>query len=607
VSRRAASCRGRLVGAILLIPILFVVGWVGIRAMLAQAHVQAARALLSSLAAEIEAGQSPSPSAMAAALHTVGRQTGAARRLTSDPVWAFAAHLPAVGCTVEETTSLVAALDEAATTDLSPVVNVVGAMRPETVWSGSEVHLDVLARAGEPLQRTRERLGALREKLAREPGCGVMGRVSGLASARARLIAGTGVLLTTARDAEMMAQLAPTMLGGDGPRRYLLIVDNDAESRATGGVIGGLGVLTASRGRLVLEQISGNDSLPGGDAQKRPAMAVPAALRGRYGEFEPTTIWGNANLLPDYPTVSRFYTAMYKAGTGVTVDGVITVDPTTLAYLVAATRPALLDDGRNITADEFVALVESQVYAQISEPAKRDAFFAGTGRAAYQAVVSGKGSSYAFLRALVRAAAEGRFLIASNHPAEERALASLQVGGAVPRALGPYLAVVTQNAGATKLDYWMQRATAYRLTRRPDGTADAVITVRLRNTAPPGLPAYVRSRSDLGAPAGNPREQDLLWVSVYAGVRSGLVSATLDGAPIAMDRDVENAHLVASTYVAVDARQTRTLILHVWEPVWKPILQMRPQPMTRAERLDVSGIRVTRSAISPIGEPAGVH
>ena len=46
--------------------------------------------------------------------------------------------------------------------------------------------------------------------------------------------------LNTAADA---AWLAPNMLGADGPRRYLLLMQNNAEARATGGIPGALAVL----------------------------------------------------------------------------------------------------------------------------------------------------------------------------------------------------------------------------------------------------------------------------------------------------------------------------------------------------------------------------
>jgi len=129
----------------------------------------------------------------------------------------------------------------------------------------------------------------------------------------------------------------------------------------------------------------------------------------------------------------------------------------------------------------------------------------------------------------------------SRHRAEQRRLETTPLGGALPTARGPYLGVVTQNAAASKLDYWLRRATDYRLARRADGSADVTVTVRLRNAAPPGLPAYVRLRADTGGVRNNPRAQNKLWVSIYTGVGSGFVSARIDGKAIALSNGVERA------------------------------------------------------------------
>ena len=53
-----------------------------------------------------------------------------------------------------------------------------------------------------------------------------------------------------AQHAAFAAKLAPAIFGGEGPRTYLLVVQNNAESRATGGFIGSYGLVTALDGKL---------------------------------------------------------------------------------------------------------------------------------------------------------------------------------------------------------------------------------------------------------------------------------------------------------------------------------------------------------------------
>ena len=62
------------------------------------------------------------------------------------------------------------------------------------------------------------------------------------------------VALTTATAARAV-QLLPPMLGADGPREYLLLVQNNAEQRATGGIPGSVILLRAVDGAVkVVEQ-----------------------------------------------------------------------------------------------------------------------------------------------------------------------------------------------------------------------------------------------------------------------------------------------------------------------------------------------------------------
>jgi hypothetical protein len=116
--------------------------------------------------------------------------------------------------------------------------------------------------------------------------------------------------------------------------------------------------------------------------------------------------------------------------------------------------------------------------------------------------------------------------------------------------------------------------------------------VRLHNAAPPGLPAYVRLRADVGGPPGNPRAQNKLWVSIYTGLGSGFVSARIDGRPMSLSSQLEQGHPVVSTYLALDAGRTRTLTVRFWEPVAGPALALRPQPGVAPEHVTVHGIAV---------------
>lgn len=58
----------------------------------------------------------------------------------------------------------------------------------------------------------------------------------------------------------------PSMLGADGPRRYVAVFENTAEARGTGGLPGAFAVLRAERGRLSFEHFGNDTELSGAHA-----------------------------------------------------------------------------------------------------------------------------------------------------------------------------------------------------------------------------------------------------------------------------------------------------------------------------------------------------
>jgi hypothetical protein len=563
--------------------------WVTVRGMMARSDLLGARTRLAALEADINAGHGGDPAAVAARVAAISRAAASARSLTGDPVWSLTGRLPVLGCPARAAHRLAAAFDDL-THDALPGIATLGpTLDPTRLRRGSTLRLDAFRAAAGPLAEAHTALGRFSSALARVPTCGRLGRSGGLTAARAEAVGAVSTILPTVDSMRLATRLVPDMLGGAGVRRYLLIVQNPAQSRANGGVLGGFGVITASAGHVSLEGISGNDTLPGPSAGGAGPPPLPPNLAALYGEFTPDRLWANANVTPDYPTAARFYTGLFQAATGQRVDGTISLDPETLSYLLAATRPAVLPDGTVVTPENLVPLVALRMNARIGGRYARDSFIAAVGRATYDAVASGAGRGRALLSALDRAVNERRLEVSSTHPAEEALLSTTEVGGALPSASGAYLAVVTQNAAGGKLDYWLRRSTDYRAVRRPDGSADVTVTVSVTNTAPPGLPASVRRRDVPGGPPGNPDAENLIWLSVYTGRGSGVRAVSVDGRPTPVTSGIEKDHPVAATTLAIRRGQTRRVVLRIWEPVASALV-VRPQPLIAPDRLTVSGL-----------------
>ena len=153
------------------------------------------------------------------------------------------------------------------------------------------------------------------------------------------------------------------LLGEKMDRRYLLVFQNNAEARATGGFVGSYALLDVSRGRIKnLEIPEGGSYDTDGNLRRFVNPPAPLRLVDTYWKF-----W-DANWWPDWPTSARQLAWFLAESNGPTVDGVIAITPDVLESLLKITGPIDLtaEHGLVITADNFRTVVQDNVESKVS-------------------------------------------------------------------------------------------------------------------------------------------------------------------------------------------------------------------------------------------------
>ena len=454
-------------------------------------------------------------------------------------------------------------------------------------WNG-RIDARPFVTAQQPLASADAQLAAVQRRVEaiRPSGIGVLTR------ARYQLDAELTTMASTVREADVAAHVVPQLSGQHGQQRYFVAVQNNAEARSTGGLLGAYAILDIDQGRLHLEHVGQNDELVD---PPRPVIDLGADYNRRYGRLESTRSWRSANLSPDVPTVGRLLSALWQSQTGQHVDGVILIDPIGLGQLIAATGPVVLHDGTRLDESNTAQVLLSGVYARYPQrsQAPRYAFLAESARLAFSALSTRPLSGRAVVRQFAKAASSGHLQLWAAAPPVETTLLRSRIAGHLA-ADGPFLSVVTNDVGGSKLDYYQHRTVTYDahstgvavdLGDGPQLEEEATVSVRLDNEAPPGLPTYVVLRPD---DPKAPRGQSNTYLSVYLGDRATLLDATLDGRPVELESDVEDGLSVYSLTVAIDPGQARTLQLHVRQPARpdQPLLY-RQQPLVRSDTLQV--------------------
>ena len=103
-------------------------------------------------------------------------------------------------------------------------------------------------------------------------------------------------------------QVLPDMLGAEGPRDYLLLFQNNAEIRATGGMPGSWALVHADDGRLEIDSPGHRRQLPDG----RRAGAAAHRRRARALRAEIGTYFQDPGFTPDFPRAAELWNAHWE-------------------------------------------------------------------------------------------------------------------------------------------------------------------------------------------------------------------------------------------------------------------------------------------------------
>jgi hypothetical protein len=171
-------------------------------------------------------------------------------------------------------------------------------------------------------------------------------------------------------DAEAGFEILPDILGRDEPRVYLIGMQNSAEQRGTGGAILRYTYLRMDEGRPTLVK---GGSVYDVDTEKRRQVDIDIPTDAWYvAGIEDAQRFGNANWSPDWPTSAKLLLEYAQAAEKKykdvpdipDFDGVITVDPKVMEYLLPGTGPFRIAGFRNqITSRNAVHFLLYKAYA----------------------------------------------------------------------------------------------------------------------------------------------------------------------------------------------------------------------------------------------------
>jgi hypothetical protein len=503
--------------AVVLIALRLLAVRLGSHALAAKNDLQAAIPLVIQTEHQILAGDTTGAARTA---RQVTKKATAARDEASGPLWRSVEWLPVLGHNLSTIRALAETTENLARDALTPATQIdLNAFKPV----GGRVNTAAIQSLLGTVGKAKTSVDLARTEVSHIDRNGLIGPVtSAVNSLDAELVRAHDAI-----DAlEPIVRVLPGALGADGPRHYLMLFQGNSEVRALGGNPAAMALLTVSDGHIAITRQASSSDFQ--NARSAPVAALPSDVERIYspiiGEWVP-----NITSTPDFPLTVQLASAYWAEIDGTHLDGVMSFDPVALSYLLRVTGPVKLTTGQTLTASNTIPLLLNQVYSIYRNPLDQNAFFAEAADSVFSALTSGKGSPAAMFVALQRATNEGRLLLWSADPNEEKIFASSRIGGVLPTSnakqtvIGTYFNDVT----GAKMDYFVKAKVAGTSDQCTNPSPTFTQNVTLSNTVTqaqiPSLPSYVTGPyyhpGDIGTD-----------VVVYGPVGSTLSSWKVDGA-----------------------------------------------------------------------------
>lgn len=493
-------------------------------------------------------------------------RTSTAKASSSDPLWKVASLLPWIGPNFAAVSDVSSSANDVVEGAAEPLLRAFGSlgwealtpvdggfnMKPLRASSSSIVS------AAKTVELAHTRLSAIDvDQLLPEVSVPLVNATQTLDDMR-----GT---LSTAADT---SRILPPMLGTDRPRNYLLLVQNNAEVRATGGLPGVLAVLTVDKGKVRLTAQSSGSAM---GAFSPPVHVDPDQTRiysARLG-----TYISDVNLTPDFPTAAKAAKSMWETRHGTQIDGVVALDTVVLTHLLDASGPvSIATDGelhsatglpQRLTSANVVKTLLSDVYNELENNEQQDAYFAAVSRAVFEEFVSGATSGKKVVDALLKSADEMRILVWSDHKDEQQILNKTTLSGSVTGASvrGSAFGVFFNDGTGAKMDYHVKRTVRLARECTGDEYLRYRVLVTLHNTAPRDaaqvLPELVTGAGRFGVPPGLVQTN----IVVYGPAQSHIEEVHQDGTKVAFGSQLHDGRPVGTVTTRLEPGQKRNFEL----------------------------------------------
>lgn len=274
-------------------------------------------------------------------------------------------------------------------------------------------------------------------------------------------------------DARPVLEAAPYILGNDEPREYLVLFQNDAELRPTGGFLTAYALMTVDKGKITPGISKDIYDL---DARYTSEVEAPQPLidyiadpyaKEAVGGRKPRLRIRDSNLSPDFREAMDLFYGEYQRTGSPDVDGIIAVDTRFLVDLLEVTGPIGVGGIGNFSAEtieecncpQVVYALESAI--SYETPYIRENRKAIIGPLMHSVLSNAMGTPKERMADLVQAGLDAikqkHLMMYFVEPNVQEAIEAFNMGGRIRAADNDYLMIVDTNFAGAKSNLYIDQ------------------------------------------------------------------------------------------------------------------------------------------------------
>ncbi|MGN0071686.1 MAG: DUF4012 domain-containing protein [Atopobiaceae bacterium] len=362
--------------------------------------------------------QSGSTSSLAGNAESISRYAASMEDETESPVWKIAEHLPVIGDDATRVATLADVVQDLSDNVVKPVSSSLTSVSGESPFDDHAINVSVLKTYCEALASAAPALASAQEAVDSLGTADFSEVATPLAAIQEKI----DMLSAVATRADALSSVVPSMLGADGARTYLLVVEDTSNIRSVGGVAAATAVMSIDNGTIKLASFGNlsDELISGSELSDEEKQLLD--LMGQEGSLTAD----DAATLPCFSRAAQVLIDAAEATGTTKIDGVIAVDPVFLQNMLGLTSGVTASDGTKIDGTNLANILLAQ-----DEDVTPSTSFAQTASLAVNAVLSNLGQmSYGSLAKVLNAGMdEGRLLLYMADENEESALDEVGAAG----------------------------------------------------------------------------------------------------------------------------------------------------------------------------------